>query len=69
VVYEYKEGICGSSRRLIGHQEAGSLGLTGVDALDCYLVMGGFPAPTSSRSRACSRTEFVTAPSVIPRAT
>jgi hypothetical protein len=69
VVYEYKEGICGSSRRLIGHQEAGPLGLTGADALDSYLVMGGFPAPTSSRSRACSRAEFATAPFVIPRAT
>jgi hypothetical protein len=44
VVYENKEGLCCSSRRLIGHQEAAALsGLTGADALDSYLVTGGFP--------------------------
>jgi hypothetical protein len=44
VVYEHKEGLCCSSRRLIGHQKAATLsGLTGADALDSYLVTGGFP--------------------------
>ena len=34
MVYENKEGLCGSSRRLIGHQEAGALsGLTGADVV------------------------------------
>jgi hypothetical protein len=44
VVYEYKEGLCCSSRRLIGHQEAAALSsLTGADAFDSYLVTRGFP--------------------------
>ena len=44
MVYEHKEGLCCSSRRLIGHHEAAALsGLTGADALDSYLVTGGFP--------------------------
>ena len=44
VVYENKEGLCCSSRRLIGHQEAAALsGLTGAHALDSQLVTGGFP--------------------------
>ena len=43
VVYEYKEGLCCSSRRLIGHQEAAALSrLTGADAFDSDLVTGGF---------------------------
>jgi hypothetical protein len=43
VVHEHKEGLCCSSRRLIGHQEAAALSsLTGPNAFDSYLLTGGF---------------------------
>ena len=39
MVFEYEEGLCCSSRRLIGQQEAAVFsGLTGADPFDSYLV-------------------------------
>jgi predicted AAA+ superfamily ATPase len=50
VVHEHKEGLCCSSRSLIGHQEAAAIsGLTDADALDSYLATGGFPKVVRTR--------------------